>query len=371
MSVTEPVGSLGTPKKRIYWVDIAKGIGIFLVSFGHLRNGDGQSVWLPGLDATINSIYLFHMPFFFFLGGLTFSYGRPFLSFLKRKVFTLLIPYYIFSIYFLIKPILVMVSPAVSSGLRSDHNYAIAHQLYDVLINGNGLWFLWAYFWGEMISYLVCRYLKKQSKLTGSVLIPAGLCLIILSTVLSNIPEFPTLPFRILSGIKVAGFIVMGLTAKEFFLGFQKRERKGSFALFLLFSLLFGTTAVAVSDANGLLKIVYSFVAMFLGVFAATFLSMFISRNRILEYIGKNSIVFYALNAFTLNIAKIIFFKVLSINGSAVPVVAQFIIGVVITVFSLVLLYGEDLFVRRFMRWSIGAQRTSGVISSRKGDMVS
>lgn len=73
------------PSQRIHWIDIAKGIGIILVSFGHIRNGDGQSVWLPALDTPINIIYLFHMPLFFFLGGLTFSSRRQFPDFLKVK----------------------------------------------------------------------------------------------------------------------------------------------------------------------------------------------------------------------------------------------------------------------------------------------
>ena len=55
--------------KRIEWIDVAKGVGIVLVSFGHLRNSDGESVWLPALDAPIDAIYLFHMPLFFLLGG--------------------------------------------------------------------------------------------------------------------------------------------------------------------------------------------------------------------------------------------------------------------------------------------------------------
>ena len=55
--------------KRVEWIDVAKGVGIVLVSFGHLRNGDGESVWLPALDAPIDAIYLFHMPLFFLLGG--------------------------------------------------------------------------------------------------------------------------------------------------------------------------------------------------------------------------------------------------------------------------------------------------------------
>ena len=59
--------------KRIEWIDVAKGVGIVLVSFGHLRNGDGESEWLPAFDAPIDALYLFHMPLFFLLGVLTVS----------------------------------------------------------------------------------------------------------------------------------------------------------------------------------------------------------------------------------------------------------------------------------------------------------
>lgn len=34
---------MNTPH-RIEWIDIAKALGIILVSFGHIRNGDGESV---------------------------------------------------------------------------------------------------------------------------------------------------------------------------------------------------------------------------------------------------------------------------------------------------------------------------------------
>lgn len=47
-------------KKRDSVIDIAKGIGIFLVVFGHVP--------LP-MDL-ITPIYLFHMPLFFFLSGM-------------------------------------------------------------------------------------------------------------------------------------------------------------------------------------------------------------------------------------------------------------------------------------------------------------
>lgn len=57
--VDEPMRKNRGMKARIEWIDIAKGMGIVLVSFGHLRNGDGQSVWLPALDVLVSAIYLF------------------------------------------------------------------------------------------------------------------------------------------------------------------------------------------------------------------------------------------------------------------------------------------------------------------------
>lgn len=72
-------------KKRIEWVDIAKGIAIVLVCLGH-RNVPG---WLT------KWIYSFHMPAFFFLAGYTTRYSsyKGWVDFLKRKTRGLIIPY--------------------------------------------------------------------------------------------------------------------------------------------------------------------------------------------------------------------------------------------------------------------------------------
>lgn len=137
--------------KRVEWIDVAKGVGIVLVSFGHLRNGDGESVWLPTLDAPIDAIYLFHMPLFFLLGGLTFSRRGGFKAFLARKAKTLLVPYYVFSLYFLAKPFAILLIPSMRATFQTSHDYGIAHQFLDVLVMGNGLWFLMAFFVGECL----------------------------------------------------------------------------------------------------------------------------------------------------------------------------------------------------------------------------
>lgn len=196
--------------KRIEWIDVAKGVGIVLVSFGHLRNGDGESVWLPALDAPIDAIYLFHMPLFFLLGGLTFSRRGGFKAFLVRKAKTLLVPYYVFSLYFLAKPFAILLIPSMRAAFQTSHDYGIAHQFLDVLVMGNGLWFLMAFFVGECLMYGLTSLTDN-----GRVLAAIGMAFVILSTFVSSQTGWPALPFQIAAGVKAAGYMCVGYVLNE------------------------------------------------------------------------------------------------------------------------------------------------------------
>ena len=63
-------------KNRISYIDIAKGIGIFLVIWGHII--------LSG--PAYNIIYAFHMPLFFFLSGFVFSKNKFIFLVLKLQI---------------------------------------------------------------------------------------------------------------------------------------------------------------------------------------------------------------------------------------------------------------------------------------------
>lgn len=86
-------------------------------------------------------------------GGLTFSRRGGFKAFLARKAKTLLVPYYVFSLYFLAKPFAILLIPSMRATFQTSHDYGITHQFLDVLIMGNGLWFLMAFFVGECLMY--------------------------------------------------------------------------------------------------------------------------------------------------------------------------------------------------------------------------
>ena len=49
--------------QRINWIDWSKVFAIYLVALGHLLGNTGMEGYLH------NCIYLFHMPFFFFVSG--------------------------------------------------------------------------------------------------------------------------------------------------------------------------------------------------------------------------------------------------------------------------------------------------------------
>ena len=52
--------------KRIDFIDVAKGIAIFLVVYGHTYDGRNLHLF----------IYSFHMPLFFFISGLLFKENK-------------------------------------------------------------------------------------------------------------------------------------------------------------------------------------------------------------------------------------------------------------------------------------------------------
>lgn len=88
--------------KRIDWVDYAKGIGIFLVVFGHeLRALPSTTLSNSSLlEGLVDWIYTFHMPLFFFLSGLFIhrSQQKPLGSFVVDRLRTIAYPYFIWSI---------------------------------------------------------------------------------------------------------------------------------------------------------------------------------------------------------------------------------------------------------------------------------
>ena len=202
-------------KKRIEWIDFAKGITILLVIIGHT---------VPVNNNIIRStIFSFHMPLFFILSGLTYRYSTSYSEFfkkLKRSFFHLIIPVICLWFLTLIIDLINNVSGFHSFSefakflfikilvlLYSSGNPTIVQGWIDV--PGIGItWFLVALFVSRGIYDLIQLSIKnKLIRLT----VVGILC--ILGIV---IERFISLPFSLNIALSVLPFFVVGEYLKNF-----------------------------------------------------------------------------------------------------------------------------------------------------------
>jgi len=96
-------------EKRLDWIDIAKGYGIILVIFAHLKNWSFN-----------NYIYSFHLPLFFFLSGYVFKANNTFLDSILKKIKGLIIPYFMLGI-----PMVIFTVLYNSKGIKGLKYYSL------------------------------------------------------------------------------------------------------------------------------------------------------------------------------------------------------------------------------------------------------
>jgi fucose 4-O-acetylase-like acetyltransferase len=126
---------------RLYWIDIAKGVGILLVVLGHAGRGIAEAgVSDPGgfLSTMDRMIYSFHMPLFFILSGVLFGMRPPVAvdMNLAKRLWWLLFPLVVWTYVFLFFRALAGASANVNSGWDGILVWPIPPYGH--------FWFLWA-----------------------------------------------------------------------------------------------------------------------------------------------------------------------------------------------------------------------------------
>ena len=135
---------------RIEWVDVSKGIGVLFVMYGHCYLEWKYCFW----------VYSFHMALFFFLSGYTFyAHETNYVSFLVKKVRTILLPYAFFAAVTVTYNQMQAVLHAHDYNLVSVLSKYIIQQRYTVL------WFLTCLFLSEQIVYVLSTHIPQQKYL--------------------------------------------------------------------------------------------------------------------------------------------------------------------------------------------------------------
>lgn len=143
-------------KKRIDWVDVAKGIGMICVILSHVEEENFSNPYLK------MPLYTFHMPLFFFLSGYLFSMKSSFKEFLVKKCQRILVPYFtlggiliLFDIYWHGR------NPFHESWFNK--KYAMS-DLMQFLTQKRylTLWFIACLFWLSILFYVLVRFVEKE-----------------------------------------------------------------------------------------------------------------------------------------------------------------------------------------------------------------
>lgn len=290
-------------KNRLYYLDMAKGIGIFLVILGHIEYLD------PSAQRLISS---FHMPLFFVVGGVL-AYGEEdskasLAKKLKRRARGTLVPYASFSLIMLtMRTFEYFVQPERITGRELAKEFVESLTGYGIYT----LWFLPAYFLSGALFALLCFRLrnKRQFELQLGTAVFALVALALGISFLIHADQYPLTQESLLwyAGMDVIiVFLRMLLVLPFFWLGrwYKKAERKEEKKplLFLTGIVLFAAGALASRQLPGMDLHYLSLSPLHYGAAAASCIGILnmlraLPASRVLSYLGQNSLIIMCTHA--------------------------------------------------------------------------
>ena len=284
------------PRKRLTYLDMAKGIGIFLVILGHIE-------YIR--EDTLKWISSFHMPLFFVIGGIL-AYEkreeeRPLFSALAARARGTLVPYAAFTIMLLTMNTLEhFLDPGALSGAQLARQYVDAATGYGIHI----LWFLPAYFTAGAIFLLLERGLRPVSRNLAVLLLAVGAYGV---TVIFRLDQYAVtdLPLIGFAGMDLLITLLRGILAMPFLLmgwylgAFYGRLSRKAFPVLALLLIPGGILALHLSvfDLHYLYVEPWHYLAACLSCAGLTALMRALPAIRPLAWLGRNSLVIMCTHA--------------------------------------------------------------------------
>lgn len=143
-------------KKRIEFIDLAKGVCILLVVLGHL---------VPIVNLKLSFIFCIRMPLYFCLSGLFFKDYGGLRNFTIKKVNKILVP---FIFWYIASYIFYYLGATVLDGNVSEYHY------YDIFVKPGifnvPIWFLLCLFWSNLIFFIIKAVCRNERIVLAGVL---------------------------------------------------------------------------------------------------------------------------------------------------------------------------------------------------------
>lgn len=283
----------GDAGRRVEWIDALRGIGMFLVLLGH-----------SSLTGSVISkyIYSFHMPLFFFISGIVFNERETsggIRKFILKKIKTRMVPYVIFGLLTYCTWLLqiVLKGHGVYKSSRS-----IPDDIWTPLLGmafGRGfhgweitffpmLWFLTCLFVVEIIFFVMITKIKTRK----------ALLLVLLSFAVVSGVEASCLSIRFPWTIDIA------LSAVVFYgLGHMSKDYLTDPRFNIWLALLCLAAGIGFGYFNSRIAMginrygnpILFYLAALSSIYAYVYIARHMPDIKLVNYVGRNSIVFFLL----------------------------------------------------------------------------
>lgn len=285
-------------KKRIAWIDTARGIGILFVLLGHILLYEKTNIY----------IYSFHMPFFFFLSGYLANYEKSITAkeYIAKKIRTLIVPYLFF----------VTAGNMYSCCLRPkfEHKEVDFSNFWsnEFLLNGEcgfnaPVWFLVTLFIIETTMFIVCNGKSRDMNT------------LLLFSFIAGLLFAPTnfdYTFKLNVAIVAAPFFILGNIVKnKNIIQTICDDRVLLFKSLIVFAAINYIFTIKNDNIsfyyNRYSNVVYMYIAAIAGVMFWCLISYKLNNSRLLEYYGENSLVLLSTHYFIYDLFDYLYNKVI------------------------------------------------------------
>lgn len=259
---------------RIEWLDVARGLAIFFVIFGHASIGPQ---WL-----LLYAIPLFYMAMFFFVSGYLFKEKSSFSVVFEQRTRTLLLPYLFWGV------VAIFIGHAFGNPpISIIDDFLCLLLLYgDILRN----WFVGALWANSLLFYVIIR-LSKGNNIAlwgGAIVLFICGCLYLYHF------NGPKLPYCLQNSLCAMAFMSLGVFYKN------KEKTIDSLLSIKVIIPLFIAFVFAVSffrkdvEYYGCAEIYPSILIYVLGIPIAIYISKHWTKfNRAILFLGRNSLLFF------------------------------------------------------------------------------
>lgn len=318
--------------KRIEWIDYSKAIGAMFVICLHI----------PNADRALDIINSFVLPLFFFLSGLTIKFEGSFISFIKKRICTLVWPSII--LCGVVVDIIKIVYAKIV-GMPNPVDFKKAALGIVLQMRGSyefGAWFLICLFSAQIMFWIVYKYIVKKKELSWVI----SLIFFVIGSGYSLFIHKP-LPWSADVAFFAVAFMSLGFYLKE--KGWLNRLVQYKYAVVYLLIFILGNTLFIVFSQrmNVFLNDIGNPLTMLMttlgGIGVVCVVCNIFKKNKLLEFIGQNSLIIYCLQYAPIYILN-------HILGKKVSVVNFLLYFIIVLVISCLL----ALLIDKKMRFLVG-----------------